>query len=118
MNMMLDVALRSVAMHSGEKIDTQHKALMLNLDPSTFGSFAEIGAGQEGARCFLVVGAASGTVPKTISAYEKEVRGGLSGSRSPDASRPRLEAMLENEWTQLLTQLERTRGAEFLVRKN
>jgi hypothetical protein len=56
-----------------EKVDTHRKALTLNLDPSTFGSFAEIGAGQEVARWFLVVGGASGTVAKTISAYDKEV---------------------------------------------
>ncbi len=69
----LEVTERSLAMHSTEKLDTHHKALTLNLDPSTFGSFAEIGAGQEVARWFLVVGGASGTVAKTISAYDKEV---------------------------------------------
>jgi len=41
-------------MPSAEKIDTRHKALTLNLDPTTFGSFAEIGAGQEVARWFLI----------------------------------------------------------------
>jgi len=102
----------SVTMHSAEKIDTHHKALMLNLDPSTFGSFAEIGAGQEVARWFLVVGAASGTVAKTISAYDKEVSDDLYGSGSRYVSRQRLEAMLENEWTQLLAQLKRTRGSQ------
>ena len=99
-------------MHSAEKIDTHHKALMLNLDPSTFGSFAEIGAGQEVARWFLIVGAASGTVAKTISAYDKEVSDDLYGSGSRYVSRQRLEAMLENEWTQLLAQLKRTRGSQ------
>jgi len=102
----------SVTMHSAEKIDTHHKALMLNLDPSTFGSFAEIGAGQEVARWFLVVGAASGTVAKTISAYDKEVSDDLYGSGSRYVSRQRLEAMLENEWTQLLAQLKRTHGSQ------
>src|SRR5215831_4342421 len=102
----------SVTMHSAEKIDTHHKALMLNLDPSTFGSFAEIGAGQEVARWFLVVGGASGTVAKTISAYDKEVSDDLYGSGSRYVSRQRLEAMLENEWTQLLAQLKRIRGLQ------
>jgi len=55
------------------KSDAHHKALSLNLDGTIFGSFAEIGAGQEVARWFLRVGAASGTVAKTISAYDKEV---------------------------------------------
>jgi len=49
-------------MPSTEKLDSHQKALTLNLNPSTFGSFAEIGAGQEVARWFLVVGGASGTV--------------------------------------------------------
>ena len=99
-------------MHSAEKIDTHQKALTLNLDPTTFGSFAEIGAGQEVARWFLVVGGASGTVAKTISAYDKEVSDDLYGSGSRYVSRQRLEAMLENEWTQLLAQLKRTRGSQ------
>jgi len=98
-------------MTSAEKLDTHQKALTLNLDPSTFGSFAEIGAGQEVARWFLIVGAASGSVAKTISAYDKEVSDDLYGSGSRYVSRQRLEAMLENEWAQLLAQLERTRGS-------
>jgi len=40
-------------MPSTEKLDTHRKALTLNLDTSKFGSFAEIGAGQEFARWFL-----------------------------------------------------------------
>ena len=99
-------------MPSAQKLDTHHKALTLNLDPSKFGSFAEIGAGQEVARWFLFVGGASGTVAKTISAYDKEVSDDLYGSGSRYVSKERLEAMLENEWTQLLTQLSKTRGSQ------
>ncbi len=99
-------------MPSVQKLDTHHKALTLNLDPSTFGSFAEIGAGQEVARWFLLVGGASGTVAKTISAYDKEVSDDLYGSGSRYVSKQRLEAMLDNEWTQLLTQLSKTRGEQ------
>jgi hypothetical protein len=98
-------------MPSTEKLDTHHKALTLNLDPSTFGSFAEIGAGQEVARWFLVVGGASGTVAKTISAYDKEVSDDLYGSGSRYVSRQRLEAMLDHEWRELLGQLSKTRGS-------
>ena len=98
-------------MPSTEKLDTHHKALTLNLDATTFGSFAEIGAGQEVARWFLIVGAASGTVAKTISAYDKEVSDDLYGSGSRYVSMQRLEAMLEKEWAQLLTQLKETRGS-------
>jgi hypothetical protein len=99
-------------MTSPQKLDTHHKALTLNLDTSTFGSFAEIGAGQEVARWFLLVGGASGTVAKTISAYDKEVSDDLYGSGSRYVSKQRLEAMLDNEWTQLLTQLSKTRGPQ------
>src|SRR5271156_684560 len=99
-------------MPSAEKLDTHHKALTLNLDPSKFGSFAEIGAGQEVARWFLVSGGASGTVAKTISAYDKEVSDDLYGSGSRYVSKERLEAMLSNEWSKLLTQLSEPRGAQ------
>jgi hypothetical protein len=102
----------TVAMPSAQKLDTHHKALTLNLDPSTFGSFAEIGAGQEVARWFLLVGGASGTLAKSISAYDKEVSDNLYGSGSRYVSKQRLEAMLHNEWTQLLTQLSKTRGPQ------
>jgi hypothetical protein len=95
-----------------QKLDTHHKALTLNLDISTFGSFAEIGAGQEVARWFLLVGGASGTVAKTISAYDKEVSDDLYGAGSRYVSKQRLEAMLDSEWTQLLTQLSKTRGPQ------
>ena len=93
-----------------EKLDTHRKALTLNLDPTTFGSFAEIGAGQEVARWFLVVGGASGTVAKSISAYDKEVSDDLYGAGSRYVSKQRLEAMMDNEWAQLRLQLDHTRG--------
>ena len=105
----------TLAMPSAQKLDTHHKALTLNLDTSTFGSFGEIGAGQEVARWFLVVGGASGTVAKTISAYDKEVSDDLYGSGSRYVSRQRLEAMLDHEWTELLTQ---TSLLTFLNRKH
>ena len=101
-----------MTMPSAQKLDTHHKALTLNLDASTFGSFAEIGAGQEVARWFLLVGGASGTVAKTISAYDKEVSDSLYGSGSRYVSKERLAAMLDSEWTQLLTQLDKTRGQQ------
>ena len=98
-------------MATTEQLDTHHKALTVNLDPSVFGSFAEIGAGQEVARWFLIVGGASGTVAKTISAYDKEVSDDLYGAGSRYVSRQRLEAMLDREWTQLLNQLAESRGS-------
>jgi hypothetical protein len=94
-----------------EKLDTHHKALTLNLDAAAFGSFAEIGAGQEVSHWFFVVGGASATVAKTVSAYDKEVSDDLYGSGSRYVSRQRLEAMLDKEWAQLLAQLSDTRGS-------
>jgi hypothetical protein len=95
-----------------EKLDTHHKALTVNLDASAFGSFAEIGAGQEVSHWFFVVGGASATVAKTISAYDKEVSDDLYGAGSRYVSRQRLEAMLDKEWAQLLAQLSAARGAQ------
>jgi hypothetical protein len=99
-------------MPSAQRLDTHHKALTLNLDASAFGSFAEIGAGQEVAHWFFLVGGTSGTVAKTISAYDKEVSDDLYGSGSRYVSRQRLEAMLDKEWAQLLEQLGKTRGPQ------
>ncbi len=98
-------------MPPAEKLDTHNKALTLNLDATAFGSFAEIGAGQEVSHWFFVVGGASATVAKTISAYDKEVSDDLYGSGSRYVSRQRLQAMLDKEWAQLLAQLSDTRGA-------
>src|SRR5580700_4718429 len=101
-----------LTMPSTEKRDTHHKALTLNLNASAFGSFAEIGAGQEVSHWFFVVGGASATVAKTVSAYDKEVSADLYGSGSRYVSRQRLEAMLDKEWDQLLAELNKTRGPQ------
>ncbi|HXH68125.1 MAG TPA: hypothetical protein VNI81_13055 [Candidatus Limnocylindrales bacterium] len=94
-----------------EKVGTHQKALTINLNASVFGSFAEIGAGQEVARWFLTVGGASGTVAKTISAYDKEVSDDLYGRGTRYVSHARVEAMMESEWNQLLAELQPSRGA-------
>jgi hypothetical protein len=98
-------------MASTENINTHQKALRINLDATSYGSFAEIGAGQEVVRWFLVVGGASGTVAKSISAYDKEVSDDLYGSGARYVSGERLQAMLESEWTQLINQLNKSHGS-------
>ena len=98
-------------MASVEGLNTHQKALRLNLDPTSYGSFAEIGAGQEVVRWFLVVGGASGTVAKSISAYDKEVSDDLYGSSARYVSGERLQAMLDSEWAQLINQLSKSRGS-------
>jgi hypothetical protein len=97
-------------MGSMERLNTHQKALRINLDPTSYGSFAEIGAGQEVARWFLVVGGASGTVAKSISAYDKEVSDDLYGSGARYVSGERLQTMLDSEWAQLIHQLNKSRG--------
>jgi len=91
-------------------LTTQQKALALNLDPATYGAFAEIGGGQEVARWFFSVGAAATGVAKAISAYDMAVSDGLYGPAQHYVSRQRLEAMLEHEFAQLSQQLGPRRG--------
>jgi hypothetical protein len=57
----------------GRVAATLQRALTINLDPTLYGSFAEIGAGQEVARMFFAAGAAAGTVAKSISAYDMTI---------------------------------------------
>lgn len=99
-------------MEMAEDLNTHEKALRVNLDPTSYGSFAEIGAGQEVARWFLVVGGASGTVAKSISAYDKEVSDDLYGSGARYVSKERLQSMLDSEWAQLSNQLNESRGSD------
>jgi hypothetical protein len=80
------------------------------LDGSFYGTLAEIGAGQEVARSFLSVGGASGTVAKTISAYDKTVSDEVYGAGTRYVSEERLRAMLDREYKLLLTRLDSTYG--------
>ena len=91
--------------------DAHGKALALNLDTSIFGTLAEIGAGQEVARWFLRVGAASGTVAQTISAYDKVVSDAIYGAGTRYVSRERLIAMLDYEYRLLVDRLSESRGS-------
>ncbi|MGA3327575.1 MAG: TonB-dependent receptor [Terriglobia bacterium] len=91
-------------------MSTQEKALAINLDAAKFGTFAEIGAGQEVARWFFHVGHASATVAKAISAYDMVISDGLYGPTDHYVSRARLESMLDREWAQLLERLDPVRG--------
>src|SRR6187397_2762963 len=97
---------------SGTARDTHSKALAINLAASIFGSFAEIGGGQEVARWFLTAGAASGTVAQTISAYDKAFSDETYGAGSRYVSRERLLAMLDREYKLLVERLGPTRGSQ------
>jgi hypothetical protein len=95
---------------STDKLNTGQKALQINLDAKKYGTFAEIGAGQEVARWFFHVGKASGTVAKTISAYDMAISDAIYGTAERYVSRKRLQAMLDHEFGLLLQRLDKTRG--------
>jgi hypothetical protein len=101
---------RSDALGMPQALDTHSKALELNLDPSRYGSIAEIGAGQEVGRWFFRVGAAAGTIAKTMSAYDKEVSDAIYGSAERYVSNGRLRSMLDHEYDLLIERLNRSRG--------
>ncbi len=81
-----------------ESVDTHAKALKINLDPQWYGTFAEIGAGQEVVRWFFRVGGAAGTIAKSISAYDMKVSDAIYGQSERYVSRGRLQAMLDREF--------------------
>src|SRR6059036_3692735 len=91
--------------------NTDQNASQINLDVSKYGTFAEIGAGQEVARWFFHVGGAAGTIAKTISAYDMTVSDAVYGPSDRYVSRKRLQAMLDHEWQLLLERLNEKRGA-------
>ncbi|WP_313097573.1 TonB-dependent receptor [Empedobacter sp.] len=77
----------------------KQKALEINLNPKIYGSFAEIGAGQETVRFFYRAGAASGTVAKAMSAYDKEMSDSIYGVEENRryVTQARLKKMLDHE---------------------
>jgi hypothetical protein len=89
---------------------THDKALRINLDPTRYGTFAEIGAGQEVVRWFFRVGGAAGTIAKSISAYDMTVSDAIYGPTERYVSRARLEAMLEHEYALNRARLASARG--------
>lgn len=96
---------------TGGTLGTQQKALQINLDPTKYGVFAEIGAGQEVARWFFRVGGASGTIAKTMSAYDMTVSDAIYGPSDRYVSRTRLQQMLQHEFGLLTERLASKRGA-------
>ena len=95
-----------------EALTTHRKALQVNLDKGKYGTFAEIGAGQEVARWFFRVGAAAGTVAKAMSAYDMVFSDAIYGPAKRFVSRERLLTMLDHEYKILIERLGATRGEE------
>ncbi|MBL7856440.1 MAG: TonB-dependent receptor [Cyclobacteriaceae bacterium] len=88
-------------MEEFRKLTTQEKALQINLSRAIYGSFAEIGAGQEVAANFFKVGGASGTVAKTMSAYDMKFSDAIYGQCDRYVCEDRLMRMLDHEYVLL-----------------
>jgi hypothetical protein len=99
------------AIHNKD-IGTKQKALALNLDPKIYGSFAEIGAGQDVAANFFKAGGSSGTIAKTMSAYDMTFSDAIYGVQKTRryVSESRLISMLEHEYGLLIERLAGLRG--------
>jgi hypothetical protein len=93
-------------------VGTNRKAFQINIDRQKYGTFAEIGAGQEVARRFFHVGGAAGTIAKTMSAYDMTFSDAIYGTADRYVSRGRLNTMLEHEYALLLERLDKKLGSE------
>ena len=98
-------------MKSAATASTYDKVLELNLDPEIYGTFAEIGAGQETANWFFRASGTAGMVAKTISAYDMTMSDAIYGRTTRYVSRERLVAMLDREFGILRERLGPQRGA-------
>jgi len=98
-------------MNQSNKIDTDQKALEINLNDKIYGTFAEIGAGQEVARIFFKVGAAAGTIAKTMSAYDKTFSDKIYGEEKSGryVCESRLYKMLDHEYRLMKERLTESR---------
>ena len=84
---------------AGERIaSTREKALKINLHRDIYGSFGEIGAGQEVANHFYRVGGASGTIAFSLSAYDMKISDFIYGESERYVCEPRLIQMLNFEY--------------------
>ncbi|MDQ3313572.1 MAG: TonB-dependent receptor [Verrucomicrobiota bacterium] len=99
-------------MNAEMDVGTNKKAFQINLDQKKYGTFAEIGAGQEVARRFFHVGGAAGTVAKTMSAYDMTFSDAIYGTADRYVSRNRLRTMLDHEYKLLVERLDAKFGGE------
>jgi len=81
-------------------LQPEQKALNINLNKKIYGTFAEIGAGQEVARNFFQAGAAAGTIAKTMSAYDQNYSDAIYGAEPSGryVCESRLYRMLDHEF--------------------
>ena len=90
-------------------LSTKDKALRINLNENIYGTFSEIGAGQEVARHFFRAGGASGTIAKTMSAYDKGFSDAIYGIENDlrYVTQSRLTKMLNHEINLLESRVDR-----------
>ncbi|MGB6223582.1 TonB-dependent receptor [Haloferula sp.] len=91
---------------------TYDKVLELNLNPEAYGTFAEIGAGQETANWFFRASGTAGTVAKSISAYDMTMSDAIYGKSGRYVSQERLGQMMEHEFGLLVERLAPERQAD------
>jgi hypothetical protein len=87
------------------RLTTEEKALNVNLTPDIYGSFSEIGAGQEVAANFFKAGGSSGTIAFTHSAYDMKVSDTIYGKAKRYVCEERLITMLKIEYDSVLNSL-------------
>jgi hypothetical protein len=88
------------------RLTTEEKALQINLTSDIYGSFAEIGAGQEVAANFFKAGGSSGTIAFSHSAYDMKVSDSIYGKASRYVCEERLDTMLDTEYNSMYNNLE------------
>ena len=95
-------------------LSTKDKALRINLNENIYGTFSEIGAGQEVARHFFRAGGASGTIAKTMSAYDKGFSDAIYGIENDlrYVTQSRLTKMLNHEINLLESRVDRATHTE------
>jgi len=97
-------------MEEQRRLSTKEKALKINLDEKLYGSFAEIGAGQETAANFFKAGGASGTIAKTMSAYDMTFSDAIYGASDRYVGEQRLKRMIEREYGVLKKRLSKRKN--------
>ncbi|MEM6643684.1 MAG: TonB-dependent receptor [Bacteroidota bacterium] len=102
-----------------KKLTTKEKALQLNLESRIYGTVAEIGGGQEVAAYFFRAGAASGTIAKTMSAYDMTFSDAIYGKCARYVSQEKLMRMLDREYSLLDQRLsQRAKRSTFFAYSN
>ena len=110
----------AISLKGDQKISTipatKSKALRINLNTDIYGTFAEIGAGQETVRNFFRAGASSGTIAKAMSAYDKDFSDAIYGIEEDKryVTEPRLKRMLRHEIDLIEDRLSRSKHPDKL----